>query len=84
MSAYRDVFCRTAGFDHVSRCISGLLLSENKTLQAIAAQQMMADLLRQGRYADEVMELLAQGKGQIDPKPRVGGGHDSCKNQPFT
>jgi hypothetical protein len=37
MSAYRDVFCRTVGFEHVSRYISGLLLSENKTLQAIAA-----------------------------------------------
>lgn len=40
MSAYRDVFCREAGFEHVSRYVSGLLLSENKTLQAIAAQQV--------------------------------------------
>ncbi len=35
---YRDLFCRTAGFEQVSRYITGLLLSENKTLQGIAAQ----------------------------------------------
>lgn len=40
MSAYRSVFCREAGFEQVSRYISGLLLSENKTLQGIAAQQV--------------------------------------------
>jgi hypothetical protein len=39
MRAYRDVFCREAGFEHVSRYISGLLLSQNKTLQGIYAQQ---------------------------------------------
>lgn len=40
MSAYREVFCREAGFEHVSRYVSGLLLSENKTLQGIHAQQV--------------------------------------------
>lgn len=40
MRAYRDVFCRSEGYEHVSRYVSGLLLSENKTLQAIAAQQV--------------------------------------------
>lgn len=35
MKAYRDLFPRQAGFEHVSRYISGLLLSENKTLQGI-------------------------------------------------
>ena len=35
MKAYRDLFPRRAGFEHVSRYISGLLLSENKTLQGI-------------------------------------------------
>jgi SRSO17 transposase len=38
MVAYREVFCRTEGFDHVSRYINGLLLSANKTLQGIYAQ----------------------------------------------
>jgi hypothetical protein len=36
--AYREVFCRDAGFEHVSRYINGLLLSANKTLQGIYAQ----------------------------------------------
>jgi hypothetical protein len=40
MNAYRKVFFRDAGFEHVSRYISGLLLSENKTLQGIYAQQV--------------------------------------------
>ncbi len=30
-SKYRDIFCRQEGFDHVSRYITGLLLSPNKT-----------------------------------------------------
>ncbi len=38
MVAYREVFCRDAGFEHVSRYINGLLLSANKTLQGIYAQ----------------------------------------------
>ncbi len=38
MVAYREVFCREAGFDHVSRYINGLLLSANKTLQGIYTQ----------------------------------------------
>ena len=38
MLAYREVFCREAGYEHVSRYINGLLLSTNKTLQGIYAQ----------------------------------------------
>ena len=38
LAAYRSVFCRDTGFEHVSRYISGLLLSTNKTLQGIYAQ----------------------------------------------
>jgi hypothetical protein len=35
MTAYREVFCRAEGFDHVSRYVTGLILSPNKTLQGI-------------------------------------------------
>lgn len=35
MAAYRQVFCRAEGFDHVSRYVTGLILSPNKTLQGI-------------------------------------------------
>jgi hypothetical protein len=51
MNAYRGVFCRQAGFKHVSRYISGLLLSENKTLQGIYAQQVYGEGERVTRRA---------------------------------
>ena len=35
LAAYREVFCRAEGFDHISRYVSGLILSPNKTLQGI-------------------------------------------------
>ncbi len=35
MVNYRDVFCRDEGFDHVSRYVTGLIISPNKTLQGI-------------------------------------------------
>jgi SRSO17 transposase len=40
MSSYREVFFRAEGFEHISRYVSGLILSENKTLQGIYAQQV--------------------------------------------
>ena len=38
MQSYRAVFCRNSGFAQVSRYLTGLLLSPNKTLQGIHAQ----------------------------------------------
>ena len=38
LASYRPVFCREAGFAHIRRYISGLLLSPNKTLQGIYNQ----------------------------------------------
>ena len=35
MTPHREVFCREEGFDHISRYVTGLLLSPNKTLQGI-------------------------------------------------
>jgi hypothetical protein len=35
MEKFRGVFCRDEGFEHVCRYVSGLILSPNKTLQAI-------------------------------------------------
>jgi hypothetical protein len=40
LAPYRDLFCREAGFEPVSRYVAGLLLSPNKTLQGIYAQQV--------------------------------------------
>ena len=39
LQVYRPAFARQAGFDHVSRYITGLLTSPNKTLQAIYGLQ---------------------------------------------
>lgn len=43
MKAYRDLFPRKAGFEHVSRYISGLLLNGNKTLQGIHSQMVSTE-----------------------------------------
>jgi hypothetical protein len=40
LEPYRDLFCRKAGFEWVSRYVTGLLLSPNKTLQGIYAQHV--------------------------------------------
>ena len=40
LGAYREVFCRAEGFEHIGRYVSGLILSANKTLQGIYAQQV--------------------------------------------
>jgi hypothetical protein len=35
MAHYRPLFCRAAGFEPVSRYVTGLMLSPNKTLQGL-------------------------------------------------
>lgn len=40
LAKYRGVFCRESGFAHISHYVSGLLLSENKTLQGIYSQRV--------------------------------------------
>ena len=35
MAKFRTVFCRAEGFEHVSRYVTGLIMSPNKTLQGI-------------------------------------------------
>ena len=37
---YRDLFRRDEGFEYVSRYVTGLIVSPNKTLQGIYAQQV--------------------------------------------
>ena len=43
LAPYRHLFCRDAGFEHVSRYVSGLILSPNKTLQGIYDLQVWGD-----------------------------------------
>jgi hypothetical protein len=40
MAGFRDLFCRMAGLEHVSRYVTGLVLSPNQTLQGIYALQV--------------------------------------------
>jgi hypothetical protein len=40
MAGFRDLFCRTEGFEHISRYVTGLILSPNKTLQGIYELQV--------------------------------------------
>src|SRR5215831_20370063 len=40
LAAYRDLFCRMEGFEHIGRYVTGLILSPNKTLQGIYALQV--------------------------------------------
>ena len=74
MSAYREVFCREAGFEHISRYITGLVLSANKTLQAIHAQQIYAEgemVTRRAMHAAvfeagwDSEELMQQHRGGV-------------------
>jgi hypothetical protein len=43
LAPYRELFCREAGFEHVSRYVTGLMLSPNKTLQGIYDLQVWGD-----------------------------------------
>src|SRR6266516_947416 len=40
MAGFRDLFCRTEGFEHINRYATGLILSPNKTLQGIYELQV--------------------------------------------
>jgi hypothetical protein len=40
MGGFRDLCCRMEGFEHISRYVTGLILSPNKTLQGIYALHM--------------------------------------------
>ena len=45
LNNYRKIFCRDEGFAHVSRYITGLLISPNKTVQGIYDAQVYEDEL---------------------------------------
>jgi hypothetical protein len=51
LAPYRSLFCREAGFEHICRYVSGLMLSPNKTLQGIYDLQVWADAKAPSRRA---------------------------------
>ena len=59
LAPYRDLFCRDEGFAHISRYITGLLLSPNKTLQGIYDLQVW-DAESPGRRAMHAAVFEAQ------------------------
>jgi hypothetical protein len=65
MAHYRPLFCRAAGFAHVSRSVTGLILSPNKTLQGIHDLHVWEDGTHPSRRAmhEAVFEAAWDAEG---------------------
>jgi hypothetical protein len=78
---YRDLFRRAEGFEHVSRYVSGLIVSPNKTLQGIYANQVWEEDKPTRRTMHEAVfeagwkaeELLPRHRALIAPEHRQRG-----------
>jgi hypothetical protein len=78
---YRDLFRREEGFEHVSRYVSGLIVSPNKTMQGIYANQVWEGKKPSRRVMHEAVfeagwdaeELLPRHRGLIAPEHRNRG-----------
>jgi hypothetical protein len=78
---YRDLFRRTEGFDYVSRYVTGLLVSPNKTLQGIYANHVWPEKKPSRRAMHEAVfeaegkaeELLPRHRALIAPEHRNRG-----------
>ena len=72
---YRDLFRRDEGFEYVSRYVTGLLVSPNKTLQGIYANQVWPEQKPSRRAMHEAVfeadwnaeELLPRHRALIAP-----------------
>jgi hypothetical protein len=82
LAKYRDVFCRDAGVEHISRYVTGLILSPNKTLQGIYDLQVWGEEQSPSRRAmhEAVFEagwaadaLMPQHRKVIAPDHRGRG-----------
>ena len=78
---YRDLFRRAEGFEHVSRYVTGLIVSPNKTLQGIYAQQVWEEHKPTRRVMHEAVfeagweaeQLLPRHRALIAPEHRQRG-----------
>jgi hypothetical protein len=78
---YRDLFRRAEGFEYVSRYVAGLIVSPNKTLQGIYAQQVWEEHKRTRRTMHEAVfeagwkaeDLLPRHRSFIAPEHRGRG-----------
>jgi len=78
LAPYRDVCCRADGFDHVSRYVTGLILSPNKTLQGIYHVQVWEpDTPRSRRAMHEAVFEAGWEAEALMPRHRavVAGAH---------
>jgi len=81
MNNYRDIFCRSKGFDHVSRYVTGLIISPNKTLQGIYDLQVWEDNKPSRRsmhgsvfeYGWDSTELMKQHRVFVSPSHKGQG-----------
>ena len=81
LAPYREVFCRAEGFDHVSRYITGLLLSPHKTLQGIYDGQVWEPGAPRSRRAmHEAVFEAGWAADALMPHHRavIAGAHRGC------
>jgi hypothetical protein len=81
LAPYREVFCRAEGFDHVSRSVTGLLLSPNKTLQGLYdAQVWEPGAPRSRRAMHEAVFEAGWAADALMPHHRavIAGAHRGC------
>ena len=81
LAPYREVFCRTEGFEHISRYVTGLILSPNKTLQGIYDLQVWAPGVSHSRRAmHEAVFEAGWAADALMPHHRtlIAGAHRGC------
>jgi hypothetical protein len=67
---YRDLFRRQEGFEHVSRYVSGLIVSPNKTMQGIYANQVWEGKKPSRRVMHEAVFEAEWGAEELLPRHR--------------
>jgi hypothetical protein len=81
LAPYREVFCRAEGFEHISRYVTGLILSPNKTLQGIYDRQVWEPGVSHSRRAmHEAVFEAGWAADALLPHHRalIAGAHRGC------
>jgi hypothetical protein len=81
LAPYREVFCRTEGFEHISRYVTGLSLSPHKTLHGIYDLQVWAPGVSHSRRAmHEAVFEAGWAADALMPhhRTRIAGAHRGC------
>src|SRR5215510_4162107 len=68
---YRDLFRREEGFEYVSRYVTGLLVSPNKTLQGIYATQVWPEKTPSRRARHEAVFEAEWKAEELLPRQRT-------------